>query len=272
MKILRSIYNLAERFQFLPALMAATLLGGAFGSESFTWRLGLALLSNFLLYSFAVLYKQIETAPCAAANPDRAPQNPIASGDVTMRSARMLAFLSALLALISAVLLGFLNAAVCVLGILVAISLSHHNLRLGNSALMRLDKYQPVLSALFGLAGFLASAGKLNFIAILLAIFLLAVGILFASLTAQGTAHLLSKTMLVILLAFASGAAYMLFFDLKAIPAWVLLSIMLLAAVLTLLKRHYNPRQHRLPQIAFDSLAISTTVSLIISFLVHTFL
>lgn len=269
MKRLKSISILAERFSFVPALTAVTLLGGAIGSESFHWRLGIAFLSNFLIYTFALFYQKIETAPAAAANPNTISPNPIASGEVTVQAARTLAALTALLALASATVVGVFNAAIAVLGVLFAISLSHHNLRLGSSAIMRLGKYQPLLSVLFGLSGFLASKGELNFVAILLAVFLLAVGILFAALTAEGSRRLLSRTMLVILVVAASAAAYELFFVFEALNAWVLSLLMLLGGALALLRHRYSANRQTLRQTVFDALTLSTSLSLIISFLVR---
>lgn len=77
--------------------------------------------------------------------------------------------------------------------------------------------------------------------------------------------------MLITLLVFATASAYVLFIVLEVIPAWVLLLIVLLSSVISLLKLRFNPNQQSLPQILFDSLAISTAVSLISSYLVQAF-
>ena len=75
--------------------------------------------------------------------------------------------------------------------------------------------------------------------------------------------------MLIILLVFATAAAYMLFIVFEVIPAWVLLLIVLLTSVLALLKHRFNPNQQSVPQILFDSMAIASAISLIISYLVQ---
>jgi 1,4-dihydroxy-2-naphthoate octaprenyltransferase len=272
MKILQSVYKLVGRVEYLAATLAVTLLGGAIGGEGSEERLGIASLSNMLLFSFAVIYQKIETAPEAAYEPDDTRQNPIASGEVSAKFARTLSAIAALLCLALAALLGTLNIVLGLVGVLMAIALSHHNLKLGNSALMRLGKHQPLLSVIFGLTGFLATAETLRSEAILLTIFLLAIGFLFAAWTAGKTPRPLSRLMLFILLVFASGAAYMLFIVFEVLPTWVLSLIVLVGAVLFWLKHRYNPQQQSLPQILFDSLTISTALSLIFTYLVQLFI
>ena len=99
----------------------------------------------------------------------------------------------------------------------------------------------------------------------------LALGFLFAAWTTQKTTRILSKPLLVILLVFVVSSAYILFIVLELIPAWVLILIALFSAALSFVKHRYNPNQQRLPQILFDSVAISTAVSLVISNLVKAF-
>ena len=271
MKILRSISKLLGRPDYLPATLAATLLGGVAGGGGSKLRLGIAVLSNFLLFSFAIIYQKIENAPTAAAEPNGKKQNPIASGEVSVKFARTVSAIMVLLCLALAALLGPLNIALGLLGVLLAVSLSHRSLNLGNSALMRLGKHQPLLSVIFGLSGYLVTAQKLRLEAILLTIFFLAFGFLFATWIAEKTTRTLGKPMLLVLLVVAAASAYLLFIFLEVIPAWVLLLIVLLSSALSLIKHRFNSDQQSLPLILFDSLAISTAVSLIISYLIPVF-
>jgi len=77
--------------------------------------------------------------------------------------------------------------------------------------------------------------------------------------------------LLIILLVFASGATYVLFVVFEVIPPWVLSLIVLLSTMIAFIKHHFNPHQHSMPQIVYDSLVIATTFSLIISYLVQVF-
>lgn len=271
MKFLRSIYNLVGCLDYLPATLAATLLGGAAGGEGSAPRLGVATLSNLLLFSFAVIYQKIENAPMEAAQANGKGRNPIASGEVSIRFARAFSAVVVLVCLALAALLGPLNIVLGLLGVLIAIALSHRGLNFGNSALMRLGKQQPLLSAIFGLSGYLATAQRLHIEAILLTIFFLAFGFLFAAWTTERTTKSLSRLMLIVLSVFATAAAYMLFIVLEVIPAWVLLLIVLLSTALALIKHRFNSDPQSLPLILFDSLAISTAVSLIISYVIPVF-
>jgi hypothetical protein len=79
-KTLQSIYNLMGYADYLTATLAATLLGGATGGEGSLPRLGIAVLSNFLLFSLAVIYQKIKNAPIAATEPNCETRNPIAAG------------------------------------------------------------------------------------------------------------------------------------------------------------------------------------------------
>lgn len=270
-KILQSIYNLVGCADYLPATLAATLLGGATGGEGSLPRLGIAILSNLLLFSLAVIYQKIKNAPIAATEPNCETRNPIAAGQVSVRFSRTLCAVLVLLSLALAALLGPLNIVLGLLGVLIAIALSHRSLNLGSSALMHLGKQQPLLSVIFGLSGYLAVAQKVKFETILLTIFFLAFGFLFNAWTAEKTSRPLSRPLLILLLVFASASAYVLFIVLEVIPAWVLLLIVLISSALALIKHRFNPHQQSLPQILFDSLAIATAVSLIISYLVQEF-
>lgn len=271
MKILRSTYKLVGRPDYLPATLAATLLGGFAGGQGSEWRLGIAILSNVLLFSFAIIYQKIENAPVAVAEPNGKRQNPIASGEVSIKFSRTFGAIVVLLCLALAALLGPINIFLALLGVLLAIALSHRSLNLGNSALMHLGKHQSLLSVIFGLSGYLATAQKLKPEAILLTIFFLAFGFLFATWTAERTTRTLGRPMLIILIVIAAASAYILFIFLEIISAWVLLLIVLLGSALSLLKHRFNPNQQSLQSILFDSLAISTAMSLIISYLIQAF-
>ena len=271
MKILRSVYKLVERVDYFAATLAVTLLGGIAGGEGSELPLVIAILSNLLLYSFAVIYQKIETAPAAAFEMNGLRQNPIASGEVSLKFASTLSGIIVLLCLALASLLGPLNIILGFLGIFVAIALSHHYLKLGNSALMHLGKHQSLLSVIFGLSGYLATAQKLKSEAILLTIFFLAFGFLLAAWTSGKITRRLSRPLLVILLVFASGAAYVLFVVFEVIPHWVLSLLVLLSTMIAFIKHRFNPHQHSMPQIVYDSLVIATTFSLIISYLVQVF-
>src|SRR5690606_33011432 len=67
MKFLKSAFNLVGRCDYLAATLAVTLLGGVAGGKGSELRLGIAVLSNLLLFSFAVIYQKIENAPAAAS-------------------------------------------------------------------------------------------------------------------------------------------------------------------------------------------------------------
>jgi 4-hydroxybenzoate polyprenyltransferase len=271
MRILRSIIKLIGYPDYLPATLAATLLGGAAGGEGSLPRLGIAILSNLLLFTFAVIYQKIENAPVAATESNQKGQNPIASGEVSIKFSRTFSAIVMLLSLALAALLSPLNIALGFFAVMIAIALSHRSLNLGNSVLMHLGKQQTLLSVIFGVSGYLATAQKLKIEAILLTIFLLAFGFLFAAWSSEKTTRSLSRLMLIILLVFAVAAAYVLFIVLEVIPAWVLLLIVLFSSALSLIKHRLNPNQQSLSQNLFDTLTISTAVSLIISNLVQVF-
>ena len=272
MRILQNTSKLLDQVQFLPATLAVTLLGGAVGGGGAEVRLLFAFLSNLFLYSCAVVYEKIEGAPSAVYETEFAKKNPIAAGEVSLRFARMTGAVLALLSLAAAAMLGPLNIVLFFFGFLISIALSHHSLKLGSAPLMRLGKHQALLSAIFGLSGFLASAQHLKFEASLLIVFLLSIGILFAAWTADSTPKLLSKPILIILFVFATGSAYVLFVVFEAIPPLVLLLTVLAGLVLTWVKNRFSPQKQSLPQILLDSLAISAALSLILTHLIPLFL
>lgn len=272
MRILQNISKLLDQVEYLPATLAVTLLGGAVGGGGAEIRLLLAFLSNLLLFSCAVVYEKIESAPADVYETELAQQNPIAAGEVSLRFARTTGVVLALLSLAAAAMLGPLNIVLVFFGFLISIALSHHSLRLGSAPLMRLEKHQALLSAIFGLSGFLATAQHLKFEAILLVVFLLSIGILFAAWTAESAPKLLRKPFLIVLFVFASGSAYVLFVVFEAISPLVLLLIVLASLILTWARNRFSSQKQSLPQILLDSLIISTALSLILTHLIPLFL
>ena len=84
--------------EYMWFVLVTTLLGAAAGGGSFGWPLVVVLIANWLAVGFAFMINDVEDAPDDALNPAKQTRNPVSSGDLTPRTARLLSYLAAALA------------------------------------------------------------------------------------------------------------------------------------------------------------------------------
>jgi chlorophyll synthase len=92
--------------EYIWFVLVTTLLGAAAGGGSFGWPLLGVIAANWLAVGFAFMINDIEDAPDDALNPAKLHRNPVSSGDLSLRSARVYSYGAAGLSAVLYALLG----------------------------------------------------------------------------------------------------------------------------------------------------------------------
>jgi len=247
---IKAAWRLTRLPEYVSFVVITTVLGAAAGGGSLGWALLVVLIANWLAVGFGFMINDVEDAPDDALTPAKAQRNPISSGELSPRFARLLSFSVAILAAVLYASLGlgpFLSGLLCLaLGYLY----STRPFRL---------KARPVadlLSHALGLAGLQFVAAYLTFeggaplkwasaLGFLLAISLY--GQLFNQLrdfdgdrtagvnhTASHLGRRTSNFLMLILLSIGIATAAFSILFAHLFPLWVLLVTLLLAVVLSL--------------------------------------
>lgn len=97
-KQLHGVWRLTRFPEYVSFVIISTLLGAAAGQGTFGWPLIIVLFANLLAVGFAFMINDVEDAPDDALTSEKAHRNPIAAGDLSPRSGRLLSFLAAVVA------------------------------------------------------------------------------------------------------------------------------------------------------------------------------
>jgi 4-hydroxybenzoate polyprenyltransferase len=100
-KTIKGLAKLTRFCDYGYYVMVPSLLGVAAAKGSFSWQLLLVLLANWMAVGFAYMVNDIEDAPDDAFSTNRVKSNPISSGLVAPKTARIAALLMGLSAAIS---------------------------------------------------------------------------------------------------------------------------------------------------------------------------
>jgi 4-hydroxybenzoate polyprenyltransferase len=247
---LGGVLRLTRLQEYLCFVVVTTLLGAAVGRGSFGWPLIIVLVANWLAVGFAFMINDVEDAPDDALNPAKVQRNPVSAGDLSARSGRAVSFVGAILAAALYAWLGpwpFVIGAACLaLGYLY----SWRRVRLKTIPVVDLVSHGLMLAGLQFLAAYFTFERGPAWQWVFPLTFVVAIslyGQLFnelrdfegdleaglthtASLLGLRAAHLLMMTLLAIGVVSATATVFVV----RLIPAWVLLVMAALAAVLLL--------------------------------------
>ncbi len=242
-----AVWRLTRFQEFASFVVITTLLGAAAGHGSLRWPLVVVLAANWLAVGFAFMVNDVEDAPDDALSPDKAQRNPVASGDLSQRFARLLSFVVAFMAAILYASLGlgpFVTGMVC---LVLAYFYSSRRIRLKATPFADLASHALILAGLQFLSAYLTFDGGTvpqwaSPLALVLAISLygqlfnelrdfdgdLKAGVTHtASLLGRRTAH--SLMMAWLLIGVASAAVSILI--VRLVPVWVIVVTVALAAL-----------------------------------------
>ncbi len=154
-------FKLTRFNEYVFFVIVTTLLGIAAAGGEFGWRFVHVLVANWLSVGFAFMINDVEDAPDDSLNPEKIQRNPVSAGLLTPRTARLISFIVALIALGLYATLGgkaFLYGAISlVLGVFYSAYL-----RLKNRAFFDLLSHCWLLAGLQTLTGYFAFTEKVN--------------------------------------------------------------------------------------------------------------
>jgi 4-hydroxybenzoate polyprenyltransferase len=154
-----AVWRLTRFTEYAFFVVITTLLGAAAGHGSLCWPLVVVLLANWLAVGFAFMVNDVEDAPDDALSPDKAKRNPIASGDLSPRFARLVSFLVAFVATVLYASLGwgpFVTGTAC---LVLAYFYSSRRVRLKATPFADLATHALILAGLQFLSGYLTFNG-----------------------------------------------------------------------------------------------------------------
>ncbi len=249
------VWRLTRFQEYVSFVVITTLLGAAAGQGSLCWSLIVVLVANWLAVGFAFMVNDVEDASDDVMSPAKAGRNPVSSGELSPRFARLLSFAVAVMAAILYASLGsgpFVTGLAC---LVLAYLYSSRRIRLKATPVADLVSHALILAGLQFLAAYLTFDGRAAQRWLFPLVFVLAIslyGQLFNELRdfdcdlKAGVAHTASVLgrrtaqslmMAWLLIGVVSAAVSILIVQL--IPVWVLLVTVALAALLS---------WHRLPR------------------------
>ncbi|HET7009412.1 MAG TPA: UbiA family prenyltransferase [Anaerolineales bacterium] len=247
---LNGIWRLTRFTEYVSFVLFTTFLGAAAGGGVWGWRLITVLAANWLAVGFAFMINDVEDAPDDAINPAKMLRNPVSSGDISTRSARLSSFAAAIAAAVLYAWLGWWPFLVGVSCLTLAFLYSSRDVRLKAIPVADLVSHALMLAGLQFLAAYMTFEGGPSWQWVFPLAFVSAIslyGQLFnelrdlegdlkagvrhtASLVGPRYAHLLMMTWIVI----GVASAVVIVFILRMIPTWVLVLMAVAAAVLAL--------------------------------------
>jgi 4-hydroxybenzoate polyprenyltransferase len=153
------VWRLTRFKEYVSFVVITTLLGAAAGQGSLGWPLVVVLAANWLAVGFAFMVNDVEDAADDAMDPAKAQRNPVSSGALSPRSARLLSFTVAVLAAILYASLGlgpFVTGVAC---LALAYLYSSQPVRLKATPVADLVSHALMLAGLQFLAAYLTFDG-----------------------------------------------------------------------------------------------------------------
>ena len=161
-KRLSAFYKLSRINEYGYLIIISTLFGVATAQGSFSWRWLWVLSSNFLALGFSYMVNDIEDAAVDALSTRNSQRNPISSGSISPKNARLLAVIAGL---ISAGLFAMLGLWSFVFGtsiLLVGFLYSFKAIRLKSIPLINNFSHGALLGGLPFLSGYFSFTSTLN--------------------------------------------------------------------------------------------------------------
>lgn len=284
---LKGLVRLARCREYLWFVIITTLLGAKAANGHFGLNLMGVLVANWLAVGFAFMINDVEDAPDDALDPQKVKRNPVSAADLSPRAGWAASLVVAGLSALAYGLLGFWPFVVGSCCLVIGFLYSWRPVRLKNIAFLDMLSHCLMLAGLQFLAAYFTfeQTGPDRWLAPFLFIVAISLygelfnelrdleGDLKAGLT--HTASLLGARItywLMMAVFFAGiGSALVTVFVVRLIPAWVLLLLVALAAVLItppLFKLRQNKSHLELQQSFQKPLEIAAALALLSEFII----
>ncbi len=244
----KGIIKLTRFDEYMWFVIVTTALGAAAGGGSFGWPFIIALIANWLAVAFAFMINDVEDADDDAMNPAKINRNPISCQMISPRVGYLASYVTAFLSAICYWLLGPIPFVIGVISLIVGFLYSWRRVRIKSMPFIDLIIHCMMLAGFQFLPAYFAYTSVINsafwwpFIAI---ISISMYGELFNELRdlkgdleagVKHTASVLgernSKLLANILLGIGIIALLITLFVMWLVPAWVLILIAIIAAIL----------------------------------------
>jgi len=245
-KSFKGLLRLTRFNEYAWFVIVSTILGITSAKGQFDWRFVVVLVANWLAVRFAFTVNLIENAPDDALSPDITHHNPISAGWISPKAARIWSVVAVLLALLLFALLGWFPLLLGSLTLALGYFYSAKSVRLISKAFLNIITQSLMLAGLQFLTGYFSYQTHLTRQWFWPFLFVIAIAI-YASLTygnylikssSHSTANDLdgktSHALILVVLLAGLFSGYMSFVMLNLIPLWVILVMLVIAAILLL--------------------------------------
>lgn len=250
-KAITGLVALTRFDDYVCFVIITTLLGVAAAKGGSNWRLIILLSANWLVVGFAFMIQNIEDAPDDALSDSKIHRNPLSKGLISPTTARIAAFMAALISLVFLLVLGKWPLIFGLVTLALGYFYSYRGVRLKAVGMIDLLTYALIFAGLPFLIGYFTFASKVSDNWFWPFIFVLSISIYGKLLDenrridgdqselahhkayylGKRASHFLMITML--LISVFSGAASLILVEL--IPLWALILMAILAGLFILL-------------------------------------
>ncbi|MBG0786344.1 MAG: UbiA family prenyltransferase [Anaerolineaceae bacterium] len=240
---IKGLLRLTHFNEYAWFVVITTILGITSAKGQLTWQFAAVLAANLLAVGFAFMVNDIENAPDEALSPAAGSQNPIASGLLTPKAARLGAFLAALIAGLLFALLGWIPLLVGLLSLILGYFYSAKAIQLKSITFVNLIAQCLMLAGLQFLSGYFSFQTLLTRQWYWPFIFVLTISI-YAELrygtfkiktnsdrSAYSPESRTSHTLILVVLLIGLFSAFVSFVTLNLIPLWVIVNLLVLTAL-----------------------------------------
>ena len=245
-KSFKGLLKLTRFNEYAWFVVISTILGITSAKGQFDWRFVGVLVANWLAVRFAFMVNLIENAPDDALSPDNTHRNPIAAGWISPKAARLWTFATALLAVLLFTLLGgyplLFGSLILILGYLY----SAKAVRLQSTPFLNVISQSLMLVGLQFLTGFFTYQTHLTRQWFWPFLFVMAIAI-YAGLRyktflmrtdadrgANDPENKIRNLLILVVLLAGLFSGYISFVMLNLVPLWVILVMLVLAAIFLL--------------------------------------
>lgn len=151
-----SLVRLSRWKEYVPFTIPLTVFAALLTGKDLDWRLAAITLANILAVAYAFMINDIEDAPDDSLDPARAARNPIAMGELSVRSGWVASGVVALLSLVLYAFGGWWVLGIGVLTVLLSHFYSWKPVRLKAWPVADVTSHSLMLSGLLFLAGYFA--------------------------------------------------------------------------------------------------------------------
>lgn len=249
-RTLRGLAKLTRFDEYAYFVVISTLLGVSAAGGTFTWRLPLILFANWFAVGFGFMINDIEDAPEDAFSKINYERNPVSSGLLAPRHARIAALC---VGLVSAGLFGLLGFWPFIFGftsLILGVLFSVQTVRLKTMAFVDILSHGLLLAGLQFLSGYFTFSNRLNQVWFWPFVFVVSVSIYGRLLketrdlkgnqlsrlrnTAVFLGNRVTSVLMTAMLILAVFTGVVLVFLINLVPAWVMMVMAFLAVVFVL--------------------------------------